>query len=238
MIFFDKDEDVVGQDENGVDIIDDVEAEFAEFWTLFVSKDRGLANEDYYFNNVGRLLELQKKHPDSDWSKIVSAEKLKSNVKDFGNSLVLGGSCEDIKIQAEDVSGRPPLRNENGTLMNSNLFDSNDFYEYRHEGGSFELILEYKGHTQGESPPPLDIYLYGNNYVFGIKSDVFALNDEVFDDGELRDEKVLPVSNLEAGVYMINILVHTGDSRAYRPVDYSMSIEINNGQKQRACPKE
>ena len=233
--------DVFDETNEGVGV-DQLEASFAEFWTLFTSKTVGLANEDLYFNNVGRFLELQTKLPESetDWSEIVAAEKLRVGMKDYGNSLELGANCESVRIQARHIPGKQP---EDGSFMRSNMFDSNVFYEYRHEGGFFELDLGYRGHDQEDCPrdksgnkpdkcpPPLDIFLYADGYVFGRQSDMVASNREIFEEG-LIDEKTLLVSNLKEGVYMINIMVHTGDNRRYNPVYYDMTL---NGQ--RVCPK-
>ena len=99
------------------------------------------------------------------------------------------------------------------------------------------MVLDYRGHENKEedpppeNPPPLDIFLYADGYVFGRKKDMIASNREAFDEGP-GDTKTLRYSSLKEGVYMINIMVHTGDERKFRPVDYDMTL---NGQK--ACPK-
>ena len=230
-------------EENEGEGIDQLTAPFAEFWTLFTSKTVGIANEDFYFNNVGRLLLLQSRLYEeknenenwNDWSEIIEAEKLRSDLKDFGNSLESGGTCESIKIQAKDVPGRDGPRREDGSFMNSNLFDSNDFYEYRHqETGPFKLTLKYEEHNQGESPPSLDLFLYSDNYVFGRKYDMLGSNQGVSNGGE----KTLRISHLEKGVYMINVMVYTGmvdgnnNPNKYNPVDYEILL-----QEQKVCPK-
>ncbi len=234
--------DIFDENNEGVGI-DQLTASFAEFWTLFTSETVGLANKNFYFNNVGRLLELQTQLPESerDWSEVIAAEKLRVGVRDYGNSLELGGTCGSVKIQARDIPEKQP---EDGSFMKSNMFDSNDFYEYRHEGGFFELDLAYRGHDQENCPkdkfdnkpdncppPPLDIFLYADDYVFGRQQDMITSNREVFDGG-LSDEKTLRYSNLKEGVYMINIMVHTGDHRKYNPVYYDMTLN-----EQKACPK-
>ncbi len=222
--------------------IDQLTATFAEFWTLFTSKTVGIADKNFHFSSVGRFLQLQiqlkTEFPETkwtDWSEILEAENLRSDLKDFGDSLVYGETCHPITIQAKNIpDNKSPLHHENGTFMNSNLFDSNDFYEYNHtEDGPFELNVHYISSSQGEPRPPLDIFLYGDNYTFGKETDMVTSKRGGSDNGE----KSLSVASLKKGVYMINIMVYTGDPlRAFKPVDYNMNIKNMNIKGQRACP--
>lgn len=205
---------------------DTVTAPFAEFWTLLTSPTAGFANPNLNFRNIGLFHELQAAlTPSTDISELQTAENHRPNQMDYANTLSTSGVACPVTIQAANISVSQP---EDGSVENSNLFASNDFYQYRHGGGQLTLALTYT--TNSGNPADLDLYLYNNDYTFGSIDSVIGYSDKSISVGQSSGSESFTVNSLAAGTYMININVNTLQ-RLGAAANYNLRI---NGQI--VCP--
>lgn len=207
--------------DSGTDLI---QTPFYELWTLFTSPTIGMKSTSRRFRNVGLFHQLQVALGFSDWSTLRTNEKHAPNQDDYINIVTRGGSCPDISITAADNLGWVA---ENGTLTNSNLFASNDFYQYSHPGGAFNLLLEYSPTPQAD----LDLYLFKEDYRLADTTTYAATPARTrrnnANDGVASTENI-NVANLPAGRYVINIRVHTGLNYRLGSADYNMILNGAN----------
>lgn len=182
---------------------DGVEADFQELWAIF-SGSNGIKNSNYSYINAGLYFSLQSSltdTPKTDISSILTAEKIKSTTEDYAAPVSTGSSCT-ISIQPANSNNE----NENGTLSNSNMFASNDFYRLRISSTTTtSLQLDITGGS-GD----LDLYLYKDDYTFGNGSDLVAYSNSSVT-GASGDETI-SLTNLSPGDYMINVNSYTTSS--------------------------
>ena len=189
--------------------IDQLTNNFSEFWTLFASSTTGLSNSSLNFRSLGLFYSLQlglAGH--SDWSQIQGDESQLATRENYGNTFSLGGgACPAIRLTPANIPDASAPQ-ENGTPENSNQFASNDFYQYAHGGGPFNMALSYT--TNSADPVDLNLYLYRTGYTFGSSNDVAGASENSISLGQSSGIESINLLSLAAGTYMININAYTG----------------------------
>ena len=190
---------------------------FAEFWTIF-NGSNGIKNSSYRFSNMGLFGQLHDSlSSGTDITNILSAESILPNLTDYATALQTG-TCNGVTITPADSNNK----SENGTFTNSNLFASNDFYQYYHSGGTLNVSLTYST-TSGD----LDLFVYADGYTYGSDSHLVLSSYDENDGGSEAASTTLP-----AGYYMINIMAYTANSMAAST--YNLSVNSNGGTSK--CP--
>jgi hypothetical protein len=183
---------------------DGVSAPFSEIWEAFSSAS-GWKNGSNAFRNPGLFFKIFYDLGGSDISAALTPEKMCTtctNTDDFTKNYALPansnfGVCgSTASIQPKDTNNVA----EDGSFANSNQFSSNDFYRYDHPGGAFSVSLTHAGGLD------LDLYVYKEHYTYGETSSILAYSNN---SGTAAES--LSATNLPAGVYMINVMVYTGD---------------------------
>lgn len=186
---------------------------FSEIWASIVSSS-GFQNSNIAFRDVGLLNYVQLNNltgsSTADWSNIRTdaSDGLKhyqgSDRKEYGYYIDDTGSCSDFTItpysDADDV----------GTFSTSNQFYNNDFYHFKHTGGTLNLTLSYETASGGSQEADLDLYIYGEGYIYGNTENMKGISEELFDnDINTAEAESISVS-LPAGNYLFNVKVYTG----------------------------
>ncbi len=183
--------------------VDEVNSPFAELWTVFSSATAGIKSANYRFRNVGLFHHLQKALPGAaDWSSIRTGENHADSERDYARGVTRGGVCAGVVIEPQNIS---LSQTENGSILNSNQFASNDFYQIYHEGGNFNLAMNYT--TDPLDTADLDVFIYKSDYIFGqnsVGSGTASINP-----GASVGAETVNISSLPAGYYMINVRVDT-----------------------------
>jgi len=226
-----------------IDLLDDdssgdtdgVQVSFEEFWSVFTASSNSFADPTQRFRAVGLFYLLQEgRGSATDWSPIQTAENQIADIINYGNTLSTASApCGNIAIRAENVPGASPSNNpgrqpEDGTFINSNMFKSNDFYRIDHGGGPLSIQLNYS--TSSGSPADLDIYLYRNDYVFGVQQYVVAMSVDKIPNGASSDIELISVPALAASTYMLNVNYNTQDG-IKSTANYNLRVNGNT-----VCP--
>ncbi len=212
---------------------DGVQVSFEEFWSNFTAPSNSFADSSQRFRGVGLFYLLQSNRGSAtDWSAIQTSENQIPNIDNFGNTLSSGAACP-VAILAESVPGASPMNNpgrqpEDGTFVNSNMFKSNDFYRIDHNGGSLAIQMDYN--TTSGNAADLDIYLYQNDYIFGVESYVVAMSVDEINNASSSDIETISIPALAAGTYMLNVNYNTQNG-IKSTANYN--LRINN---QVVCP--
>lgn len=211
--------DAIDLDASDVDN-DGVEASFEELWAVF-SGASGIKNSNYNFINAGLFFELHdglSSH--TDLSSIFTDEKLRANRSDYALPVsTSNGTCAATSITPANANNF----NENGSLSNSNLHASNDFYSLSVSSQTSTTISLDVVSGDGD----LDLYIYQEDYYFGAGSTVVAYSNSSVA-GATGDESVSVT--LPAGNYLINV-----NSYAVSPSFESNTYTLSLGGSQ-LCP--
>jgi hypothetical protein len=187
-------------------LIDSVTGPFAEFWTVLTATG-GYKTSNYHFRNYGLFMQLRANLTGaSDVSTVLTAEKQLANQTDYATQNNLSGTC----TYTLTTTGT----GEDGSYARSNQFRSNDFYYYYHSGGMLTISLNRTG-----GAGDLDLYLYGEDYVYGDSSSMAASShDPASSDGGTEEVSAY----FPAGHFMINVMLYTVGAAA--TADYKLLI--------------
>lgn len=211
---------------------DGVEGSFEELWAVF-SGTNGIKNTNYAFINAGLFFELHDAITDiaeTNYSSIYTAENFSIDAT-WGNAYsdrygvqVSTAQCPTNNADKTILPRNPNNFNENGTLANSNLHASNDFYRLKVTSTTTAaLTLDIISGT-GD----LDLYVYRESHTFGAASTMIGYSNSSVT-GPTGDETV-NLTNLAPGEYLINV-----NSYATNPSFNSNTYRLTLGGSQ-LCP--
>ncbi len=224
-------------DANSMTAEDDLDADFAEIWTLFAGDSDGFANTNYKYRSLGLFYVLQDALTGkTDWSTIQNAEQQLAARTNYANTLVNGSSCP-TPILAEDVPNASPLNNpgrqpEDGSFANSNQFKSNDFYQYDHSGGNLNVSMTYTTTGAGGQAADLDLYIWTDDYAYGntASDSLVGYSESTISSTANSGSEAVSIQALPAGTYMINIKYDTTNG-IKSTANYSLTVN-----SQSKCP--
>jgi hypothetical protein len=117
------------------------------------------------------------------------------------------------------ISGGPKAdRNESnaaihcgqvGEIAWSDMFNSNDFHVFYHNGGNRTLILEYEAESGG-TPYDLDLYIYRSDFIHLDKDYIVRASERFYPEQSGQGRESVDLSGLPRGVYFINVKVDQG----------------------------
>lgn len=174
-------------------------ANFSEIWTALHGPTLGMKAVTDRFKSIGRLHKIQQSivgH--SDWSTYRTNEKHASDLSGYATPFISTG-CTTTN-QAMNIL---MTATDNGSFDRSDQFNNNDFYYYTHPGGVLSLGLSWSGSAKAD----LDLYVYKEGYVFGIKSHIVASSVAV--NFATSGSETISAS-IPAGNYIINVMAYTG----------------------------
>lgn len=105
------------------------------------------------------------------------------------------------------------------TYDRSNQFYSNDFFYYSHPGGTLSVALAYD--LAGATGTDLDLYVYQDDYTFGVGEDLLIYSNDSADGGTESVSITAP-----AGEYMINVMDYNA-AAANPSTLYNLTIGTN-----------
>jgi hypothetical protein len=123
-----------------------------------------------------------------------------------------------------------------GTFATSNLVANNDFYFFKHPGGTFALRLNYSSVGGTGTEADIDLYLYDSRGRYGVSNDIKAYSYKEPDGNAATAEFESFSKNLPSGDYLINVRVFTRQSTfPGNPVEYTLTYGTGSGAKL-LCP--
>lgn len=207
--------------------------DFAEIWANLNGPTHGMKASTDHFKSMARFNRLQTTATglQNDWSTTIRDPEKQYNgaLEEYGTPLTVGGTCTasyNVNFNVYYNTSDP------GGFAYSDLFHNNDFYAYRHTGGSLNVELTWASSPKSD----LDLYIYPKGYYFGEGWSAASAHDA---QGLTGTETIS--TSLPAGLYMINVMAYTGKNRnnvyvydppsGPRPATYKLKI---NGTP--ACP--
>ena len=192
------------QDDDPVD-----DGSFAEFWSVFSGPFK---DTKYHFRDYGLFMSLQSQLKEkTSLSGLFEREKQRPNRQDFAAPFPVPkdqqSSICPYEIQATDTDKREQNRLFHPYPQSSNQHSSNDFYIYKHNGGTLTAKLTYSP-TNDKAPSDkaadLNLYIYKDNYIYQKEDDILALSANANDGGSESIQ-----IEADEGVYMVNVMVWT-----------------------------
>ncbi len=171
-----------------------VNMDFVELWSVLTN---GLGSSNNHFKDYGLFLKLQSDRANATpIDELLVLEKQKASREDY--AMEYTNCISDVQLSPEGNTTRYHMTNQ---------FSSNDFFMYRHKGGSFTADLEYSN-----SRANLDLYLYREFYVFGSGQDMAGYSNNRLD----QNKEQIRIFDLPAGVYLINVVaMQPGQNTSY-----------------------
>lgn len=211
---------------------DKISGKFPEIWSALTASD-GFKSTKTSFRDVGLLNLIQFVENASDWSQLRIFHGMPN---DTSNSRELRRAyAYQVDTTANGASScvgnnfsiQP--KSESNSYSNSNLLRNNDFFYYRHDGGSLTVTLKYK--TASGSEANLDLYVYNNDGPFGYSNGLLG-SATSFPDGNITTDEteVVNLGNRAAGDYLINVYALGG-------IGGLTNFEIRTGSG-KLCPKD
>lgn len=190
-------------DTGGDDSVDD---EFAELWSLMTSTN-AFRNPAEEFRNAGLLVEkYQDDISATGWDSLIADPTLRLNdTGEYATYVDNAGSCSPYTMN--------PVwdpTEDSGSFSTSDLLANNDFFFYKHSGGTMNLVLDYNTISPANDETDLDLYIYNSSARYGNASDIVGSAQEYFDNNSNTPETESISKNLPAGDYLINVKVYTG----------------------------
>lgn len=197
---------------------------FNEIWASMTSGN-GYLNSNAEFRSLGFLNLIQTSltngGPLTDWSPLQASaqHQMSADTSDYAQFVATGGGCgsQNFNVVPAVVAG------DTDVFSTSHLLLNNDFYHYRHTGGTLNLNLNYT--TAAGTEADLDLYVYNERARFGVSTDISARSTDE-KDGTLGDIETESVSaSLPAGDYLINVNVYTQGGAVGSSTDYELLVE-------------
>ncbi len=187
----------MGSNESG----DTAQIPFIALWNAFSSTTEGLNKSDTRFRNIGLFYEylLDLNIDATEIIQTLQSELQAEDRRDYAAPIETSTTQCSLKTLIGEL--------DQGYLEYSNQYASNDFYHYKHTGGRLKLELIYSQVSESK-PTDLDLFLYKNEYVFGLSSDIISYSQKRFGETEMGEETI-DLSSLFAGDYMINVRAYT-----------------------------
>lgn len=209
---------------------------FAPLWKVFSDdSSTGFAGSSQHFKNAGSYYELLRQWVSAndasklaDFDSALANEYSLSSTSEYAQKLTPQSSCSFTRTITGTADLQDPYSQDPKYV--SNLFTSNDFFEFYHDGTKSNLQLFYDLDS-GETGPPsdLDLYLYKKDYRYGISSTIVRSSTGSFPESGGTGLESLNISNLSPGTYLINVKVKS-DSIESRALYY---LEASG---ERLCP--
>lgn len=189
---------------------------FTEIWAALVS-NTGFKKTNMAFRDVGFLNDFQSNtlsgtSTPSDLSTLRTSTNLgtrhfqPSDRSEYAYYVDDNDSCGTFSYSITPINDM----NDNGSFAKSNLLHNNNFYHFKHDGGTANIVLTYKTRTGGTQEADLDLYVYNNNYRYGVSSTVVGSSEGIFDNSTATDETETINQSLSSGDYLINVKIYTG----------------------------
>ncbi len=234
---------------------------FPEIWSSMTAST-GLKNTNAAFRSIGLLHDAQTNFGGStDWATIRTTEKHINDRSEYSNHIVPNvGTCTGANPSTGLFTLTPSTTSNEDEVSyiqcaysvfpnsecffldptapswgyDSHLVLNNDFYHYKHSGGTLNLTLNYD--TQSGTEANLNLFVYSGSARFGVTSDIE--NDTSSGegisapDGSIGTQETEPFSkSLPSGDYLINVKVNNQAANIGGPTNYELLI---GGV--RACP--
>jgi hypothetical protein len=186
---------ISGEGSNEGSSIDSVTVPFSLLWKTFSDNSTGFASSSLSFRNYALFLGLWDTFSPSSVtiSSLLTAEKMTSTEDHYAVDLSIG-SCNDVIT----MIGEPNF----SSIVVSDYYSSNDFYEYTHSGGSFSATIHFD-QIDPNNPTDIDVYFYQESHNIEDLSSAVTFNEDLpsQDNGTVT----VSASSLPAGTYMLNI---------------------------------
>ena len=225
---------------------DTVSGTFNEIWAAMTDVD-GMNNTDADFQSIGLLHDAQQNEVSgsTDWSSIRTLEMHTGDRSEYAqyvtqsaSECVGGGSDEDYSMTPD----KDQTNNGSATdiyNVNTHYLINNDFYHYKHSGGTLSLTLNYTTQS-GTSEADLDVYVYGGDAVIGyiqsgasyyFSSDLLNTNSGFTEpDGTVgtSETESVSLSGLAAGDYLIQVIAYVSDGAGHGvETKYNLKVGAN-----------
>ncbi|MBC86368.1 MAG: hypothetical protein CL677_04240 [Bdellovibrionaceae bacterium] len=229
--------DAIDTDDDGSESTDSA---FSEIWAVISSSEAGgFLGSSSAFRSVGLFHDFQTGlSSGTDWSGVRANAKQREDRLHYARYMDTTGVCGSGLItivpqsNAGNVDASPGVMGSDpGGLSTSHLLLNNDFYHYKHDGGTLTVTLTYT--TASGTEADLDLYVYSSNGSttfgrFGTSNDIInnvsAEEGLSVPNGTVGDTETEQVSqSVPAGDYLINVNVYTGDG-AGSSTDYALQV--------------
>ncbi|KYG60682.1 hypothetical protein AZI85_11840 [Bdellovibrio bacteriovorus] len=216
---------------------------FANIWKVFSGEDTvghnranplslSLANTAKYpVPNAGLFNWLldQSNFDTTQWNDILNEEKQNKTTHDYAYFLS-SGTCSGVTFNGGTTEVK---MGTSDSVRRSNQQKNNDFYLYKHDGGSATLTIDIS--TSGSYPPDLDLILYYGSYVYfeddywyaNYKSPYIAKQSRTV----ASSSETISLSGLPAGYYMLNVKINAYEKPNWQMVGMS-TYTIRKGSQQ------
>lgn len=188
------------------DDADGVNDAFEDIWAVITMANDGFKNTAEQFRNIGLLVEKQPLLSSSNWTTLVA-----DNEHELGDTLEYARYVDNTGTCPGDLTMDPYADlDDSGGFSTSHLLKNNQFYFYKHSGGTLNLTLGYQTDVATDQESDLDLYVYNTSARYGNASDIVANSQDYFDNNAATAETESISKSLPAGDYLINVKVYTG----------------------------
>lgn len=210
--------------------------DFAEIWANLHGPTRGMKSTADRFKAMGRFHRLQStmSPTGNSWATLRSQEKQYDNsLAEYATPLKVRPACTAANNAVNFHIVYDMM--DPGGFAYSDLYNNNDFYAYKHNGGPLRVKLTWTASILHD----LDLYIYPQGYSYGEYWSAAARSDLQTMNGTETINTSLP-----AGLYMINVMAYTGKngdgdyvytSPGAKAAQYGLEI---NGSPACAAPTE
>lgn len=208
---------------------------FPQIWASLVRAIDGFRNPNAAFRSLGLFNFIQQTQINQeDWSSLRTLEMQTQASDEFLREYAFyvdntgGCAANNFSITPYDDPTTDP-----SDIATSNLLRNNDFFHYKHPGGTVTFRMNYTVAGGAAVETDMDLYIYNSKARFGVSTDVGGRFSERTPDGNnaTPEYETVTATNLAAGDYLINVFVFTGTAISATPIAFEL---LANGV--RLCP--